>query len=400
MIRRSKGRSLETSSVSVRDLLWDGSITVLRRPGRLTLAAVGTVLGVGTVVATLGIVGTANQQVSARFNQLAATQVTVYATATGDLPSDSGYLARALPGVNAAGLFGVVDQQASVSTLPGSSQVFKTPVFAATAGAMAAIPATVETGRLIDSGMVRRADHVALLGTAAARNLNIGDLADGPAIFVNDVPYTVIGIVGGLEREPQALLGVIIPVTTALGSAGTALRNEQLLVSTRQGAAQVVGHEVADAVNPRQAKSLIVSIPPDPSTLRQKVEGTTSTLLLFLAGLALLVGLVAILNTTLFAVLERTPEIGLRRALGARRRHIAAGTLIEAFITGAIGGVAGTALGLLTTAGTATYEHWTLVLDPRVLMIAPLVGGLVGLLAGAYPAWRATRITPVQALQR
>jgi putative ABC transport system permease protein len=306
-----------------------------------------------------------------------------------------------LPGVVAAGLFWSVDQQASVATLPSSNLSYQMPVFAASAGAMKALPAVVHVGRTFDAGMVRRADDVAVLGVAAARSLGIANPASSPAIFINGSPFTVIGIVSSLEREPQALLGIIIPSSVAAAlNPGQEPQDEQLLVSTRQGAAQVVGGEVALAEDPQQPQNLDVSVPPNPSTLKQQVEGTTSTLLLTLGCLSLLVGLIAIMNTTLLAVLERSPEIGLRRALGARRIHIGVGTLIESCITGALGGVVGTTLGVLVTSGTALYEQWTAVLDYRVVLVAPLLGVLVGLIAGAYPAWRAANLTPVAALQR
>ena len=130
--------------------------------------------------------------------------------------------------------------------------------------------------------------------------------------------------------------------------------------------------------------------------------GTTSlnTVFLALAGIALVVGAVGIANTTLVAVLERAAEIGLRRALGARPRHIGAQFLAESTALGLFGGLIGASLGVLTTLVVTVYHSWTALLDPRVVLAAPFVGGIIGLLAGLYPALRASTLEPADVLRR
>ncbi|MFJ5829702.1 ATP-binding cassette domain-containing protein [Streptomyces sp. NPDC093089] len=123
-------------------------------------------------------------------------------------------------------------------------------------------------------------------------------------------------------------------------------------------------------------------------------------LFLLPAFICLFVGTVGIANTTLVAVLERTGEIGLRRALGARARHVAAQFLLESGTWGALGGLIGTALGILTVVPVALARSWTPVIDLGFVAAAPFLGLATGLLAGLYPAWRASRIQPVEALRR
>lgn len=123
-------------------------------------------------------------------------------------------------------------------------------------------------------------------------------------------------------------------------------------------------------------------------------------LFLLLAGVCLVIGAVGIANTTLVSVMERTGEIGLRRTLGARGRHISVQFLCESSVLGTLGGLVGSALGVLGVVVVALLRDWTPVIHPLTVTSAPGVGLVTGLLAGFYPAWRASRVQPVEALRR
>jgi ABC-type antimicrobial peptide transport system permease subunit len=111
------------------------------------------------------------------------------------------------------------------------------------------------------------------------------------------------------------------------------------------------------------------------------------------------VGAIGIANITLVSVMERTGEIGLRRAIGATRGHIAAQFLLESASMGVIGGIVGASLGVLITVAVSAYEVWTPVLDPAAPFLAPVLGGAIGLVSGTYPALRAAHLEPVEALR-
>jgi putative ABC transport system permease protein len=144
---------------------------------------------------------------------------------------------------------------------------------------------------------------------------------------------------------------------------------------------------------------LKVAAPPDPRQLRGQVKNDLNALFLLLGGVSLLVGAIGIANVTLVSVLERVGEIGLRRALGAGRRHIAAQFLLESTAMGLAGGVMGASLGTLVIVAVSATKTWTPVLDPWVPLGAPLVGGLIGLISGTYPSLRAAALEPVEALR-
>jgi ABC-type antimicrobial peptide transport system permease subunit len=142
-----------------------------------------------------------------------------------------------------------------------------------------------------------------------------------------------------------------------------------------------------------------VQSPPEPEDLRRDVEGDVNALFVVLGGVSLLVGAIGIANVTLVSVLERVGEIGLRRALGAARRHIAAQFLVESTTMGLVGGVIGASIGVLVVVAISAARTWTPVLDPWLPLVAPFLGALTGLLAGLYPAIRAGRLEPVEALR-
>jgi macrolide transport system ATP-binding/permease protein len=133
--------------------------------------------------------------------------------------------------------------------------------------------------------------------------------------------------------------------------------------------------------------------------VRAGVEGDLEMLFLLLGGVSLLVGAIGIANVTLVSVIERTGEIGLRRALGASRRHIALQFLVESGGMGFVGGILGASLGTLVVVAVSARNAWIPVLDPGLPLVAPLIGGVTGLVSGAYPALRAAVMEPVEALR-
>ncbi|HEU5159779.1 MAG TPA: ABC transporter permease [Streptosporangiaceae bacterium] len=388
---------------------------ILARPTRAALTVLGTLLGVAAFVAVLGLTATAAGQISARFTALAATEVLVEdaaedpQTAGEPFPADTENRLTALNGVERAGVFWEPRvpggrESALVSARPPSltrEQGEPLPLRAASPGYLRTIHAKVHTGRLFDSFHHDRKLRVAVLGKAAAHRLGITWLGGQPAVFIGSTPVTVIGIVEDVARQPETLLSVIVPAATARELWGAPGVDEQpkVLIETRLGAAQLIASQAALAIRPDQPDRFKVTAPPDPRTLRDAVDNDLKRLFLALAGICLVIGAVGIANTTLVAVLERTAEIGLRRSLGARARHIALQFLSESAVLGALGGLIGTSLGVAGVVAVAVSKDWTPILDPVTVLPAPFAGALTGLLAGLYPAWRASRIEPVEALR-
>ncbi|MFD9128222.1 ABC transporter permease [Kitasatospora sp. NPDC059571] len=405
------------SRLALRDLVGEALAGVLQRPGRSALTVLGTVLGIGAFVAVLGLTATASGQIGRQFDLAGATTVTVTDNPVADgvppggnppsgLPPDADARAGRIRGVTAAGVWWRVGSDTlriSASPDAGPDAGRGLAVFAATPGAVAAMRPTLTAGVTLDPFAESSRLPVVLLSEAAAARLGVHRLDAQPAVFIDGLPYTVIGVYRDVQRLPDTLLGMIVPSTTALDRFGNPGTGEELaahlLAATRAGAAPVVARQLAVALRPDAPQLLTVTAPPDPHTLRDRVTSDLTGLFLALAAICLVVGAVGIANTTLVAVLERTREIGLRRSLGARTRHIAAQFLTESAALGTLGGLIGTALGILTVVVVAAARQWTAVLEPWATLPAPLAGTAVGLLAGVYPAVRAARTDPLTALR-
>ena len=395
----------------LRDLIAEALAGLFARPGRALLTVLGAVLGIASLVATLGVAQTAGNQIISTFNELSATSVVVTTDRGffGDnaprvqLPWDSETRLKRLNGVVAAGSMADVNIGAALTRSvplndPLGQTEFQIPMIAVSPGLFAASRAELATGRWFDKGHSERADRVAVLGVGAARRLNITRVGQQPVIFVGDLSFVVIGIVDDLLRQSDLLNSVIVPE-------GTARELYQLLspttiqIDTEVGAAELIASQAAIAVSPNDPSEVRVQSPPSLDSLQTQVEGDVNALFLVLGAVSLLVGAIGIANVTLVSVLERVGEIGLRRALGASRRHIASQFLLESTGIGLFGGVIGASAGVLVVVAVSASNDWIPVLDARVPLGAPLLGAVVGLLAGLYPAWRASRLEPVESLR-
>ncbi len=339
-------RDLPRSHFAFRDLLSEITIGLTARPARTLLTALGTVLGVAALVATLGLAKTAGNQIVSRFDELEATAVVVTPNTRGRgdsnqislLPFDAEDRLLRLNGVVAAGTKSDVplgDRLArSVPVIDPLGQTeFQISVIAVSPGLFQAARASLATGSFFDRGHDERADPVAILGPGAAQRLNVSRVDNSPSIFVGDETLAVIGILANTERQPSLLNAIIVPNGYARDRLGLQAPS-LVLIDVEVGAAELIGTQATTALAPGRADQLVAEVPRSPTRTRSDVQDDVNALFLILGAVSLLVGAIGIANVTLVSVLERTGEIGLRRALGATRRHIATQFLAESAAPG------------------------------------------------------------------
>lgn len=398
---------------TLQDLLAEVGHGVGGHPGRLVMTTLGTVLGIGSLVVTIGFAQTAAGQISRQFDAVAATQAVISPNttwsasgsevATTRLPWDAPDRVERLNGVERAGLIAEIDLGGARITAvpvndPSAPESFSPGLVATSPGLLEAVRGAPTTGRYFDAGHDARGDRVAVIGARAAEKLGINRVDRQPSIFIAERPYTVIGIVDGMERRPDLLDSVIVPMGTARADLGLAAAAE-LHLRIEPGAGELVAHQAPIALDPNAPEEFEVQAPRRGSDLQESVQADVNVVFLVLGVIALLAGGLGIANVTLLSVAERTGEIGLRRALGARRRDIAAQFMVESVLIGLLGGVMGASLGVFAVVGVALVQQWTPIIDLWLVAGAAALGGVVGLAAGAYPARRASAVEPIAALR-
>ncbi len=210
-----------------------------------------------------------------------------------------------------------------------------------------------------------------MIGADLAAELGITRLEVQPGLYIGEHYFTVIGIVDEALRD-RGFLGAAIITSTAAADYFGVDRPERVVVEVEIGAGELIAVQGPIALAPSAPENLAAAAPVLPQAARDRVAGDVDSLFLLLAIVSLVVGAIGIANVTLVTVMERTGEIGLRRAVGARRRHIATQFLGESAVIGLVGGVIGASIGLIVVVSVSAAKGWTPVLDPWMPLAAPL----------------------------
>ena len=238
-----------------------------------------------------------------------------------------------------------------------------------------------------------------VLGSVAAQRLGIDSLRGSPQVYIGGTYYTVVGILKSVTLDTGIDRAALIGLPQAQKAFDAVANPLTQYMRTDDSKLTAIRALVPATANPEHPEEVQVSRPSDALEARAAAKGAFTSLLLGLGAVALLVGGVGIANVMVISVLERRSEIGLRRALGATRRHISTQFLTESLLLAGVGGIAGALLGALVTAVYSAAKGQPTVVPPLAIGAGLVAALVIGALAGLYPSVRASRLSPTEALR-
>jgi putative ABC transport system permease protein len=392
----------ERRRVGLIDLARIGAAGLSARRLRSGLTALGIAIGIAAMMAVLGISESSRADLLATLDRLGTNLLTVSAGhsvfgESSSLPEvATGMIGRIAPVENVSGVEAV---QASVrrSDLIPAEETGGISVLAVDRSLVATLRGRLVSGRGLDAATE---DYpTVVLGAIAARRLGIESVANSPLVYLGRRWFSVIGILDVLPLSPEIDRAALIGLPIARELFGATGSPTTIYVRAADAAIDDVRAVLAATANPAKPEEVTVSRPSEVIAARAAAASSFTALFLGLGAVALLVGGLGIANVMLMAALERRSEIGLRRALGATRGHIVGQFLTEALLLAGTGGLLGVALGSAVSIGYANSQGWLVSLP-----IVGIVGGvgmavIIGAVAGIYPAVRAARTAPTDALR-
>ncbi|MEU0832240.1 ABC transporter permease [Streptomyces sp. NPDC005969] len=400
MSRRRREAVLRPARLRPADIVRLGGTGLRTRPLRVFLSALGIAIGVAAMVAVVGISSSSRAEVDRKLDQLGTNMLRV---APGQTP-EGGTTRLPKEAVPMIGRIGPVQQVAATGTVKDAAvyrnehvpvgRTSSVEVAAAGSQLLPAIGGKVRTGRWLESATEEY--PAVVLGAQAARRLDV--YTPGTRLWLGGKWFSLVGVLEPMPLAPEVDSSALVGWQAAETYLGFDGHPSTVYVRARDDQVAAVRGVLAATANPEKPSGVLVSRPSDALAAREATESALTGLLLGLGGVALLVGGVGVGNTMVISVLERRPEIGLRRALGATSGQIRGQFVSESLLLSALGGLGGTVLGTVITAGYAYVREWPTEVPVWAAAAGIAVTLLIGAVAGLYPAVRAGRLAPTQAL--
>jgi len=384
---------------------------------RAALTMLGVIIGVGAVIAMLAIAHGAQEQTMQRIRQMGTNTLMVMAgqsrqgavrmgfgSSTTLTYEDCQAIAEQCPSVSAA----APEVRGNTQITYGNRNT-STAIFGTTPDYLSIRDYSVQEGRFFTMADIKGARKVAAIGPTTAANLFNGSSPIGKSIRINGSKFKVIGLMaskgassGFMDPDDQ----VFIPVSTAMRRVlgVTNIRG----ISIQAKSAELTDQATTEIEQLLRKRHKLADGEEDDFMVRNQAEivqmanETSSVFTMLLGGIAsvsLLVGGIGIMNIMLVSVTERTREIGIRKALGARRKDILLQFLIESLVLSLLGGIAGVIVGMLGSALVGTLTGWNVSVSINSVVLSFTFAALVGIFFGLYPARQAAGLDPIEALR-
>ncbi|HZN75049.1 MAG TPA: ABC transporter permease [Micromonosporaceae bacterium] len=378
-----------------------GGAGLRTRPARVILSALGIAIGIAAMLAVVGISASSQEQLNRQLAALGTNLLTVGPGQTfrGDqshLPEDAVAMIGRIGAVTSVTATGRVDAKVYRNDKVPSGQSGGIAVLAARTDLPGTVGATVASGAFLNEATARY--PAVVLGSGAARRLGVGVAGPEQQVWLGGQWFAVVGTLHPVPLAPELDSAALIGWPVAQERLGFDGYATTVYTRSREEWVEAVRRVLAATANPEHPNEVEVSRPSDVLAAKRATDSTLDALLLGLGAVALLVGGVGVANTMVISVLERRAEIGLRRALGATRGQIRVQFLAESLLLSALGGAGGVLLGVVVTSGYAATQQWPAVVPPWASVGGVGVTCVIGGLAGLYPAIRAARLAPTEAL--
>lgn len=385
------------------DIVELGVHRIRTRPLRAILSALGISIGIATMVAVIGIPASSQQALDDKMESLGTNILKVTSSASSSsaktlpLPAAAPIMIKEIGPVTQVSAVGEVLQPLLVNDVIPQGAAINTNVYASDSTLLATVNGSLDQGRFPVAG--EPALPEVALGSTAAKRMGISSLDARPQmLWLSGRWVALVGILSPTPLAPEIENSALVSFAFAEKELG--YQGNPSMIFLRAPAASIpdVRKVLARTTNPAKPSAADIGNPSDALAARNLAQATFSLLFLGLAGIALIVGGIGVANTMIISVLERRKEIGLRRALGATKAGILSQFFTESLVLCALGGVAGVVLGIASIAFYSLAQGWPIVVPPMSVVLGLVSAMVIGIVTGVYPATRAAKLPPTEAL--